>query len=351
MSERCAECGAVLPEGKNCQALFGECLSFEYTNESYGQVHFLTVACFMIQHGRYSDEALAWIQPMLRVYLEGQLTAQQIRLQAAMDIDPIRQWKVTRQADALPLPRIAWTMTIADVTQNLQSPERYCEKVKQWARATLQQVEAAYTSAAVSTEPPQTSTIDFPIAISYTNPDEEQTHQLETVMRQLYSAYQYLRDHDLSEQSNTSYLLQERSPHYLVTRLADELQELAEVQADEDEHVHSDKEPDTILEASQVGYWLMLIAAIYQLTYDDFAPHTAILQGYQDKPNPEKSIEMREECLNLLGTLDIAQIVPGLNLGFALIGRACAEAGISPLAPAEYDLEQMRKKGLVKNEE
>lgn len=209
--------------------------------------------------------------------------------------------------------------------------------------------EVVYSAAVELPASPDISSNGFPIDIDYKITGEEQTQQLETVMRQLYSAYLYLRDHDLSEQSNTSYLLQERSPHYLVTRLADELQELADVQTGE--HIHSGREPDTILEASQVGYWLLLIAAIYQLTYEEFIPHTAILQGYQDKPNPEKSIEMREECLNLLGTLDIALIAPGLKLGFALIGWACAEADISPLAPAEYDLEQMRKKGLVKDEE
>jgi hypothetical protein len=32
MSERCAKCGAVLLEGKTCQALYDECLSFEYSN-------------------------------------------------------------------------------------------------------------------------------------------------------------------------------------------------------------------------------------------------------------------------------------------------------------------------------
>jgi len=187
---------------------------------------------------------------------------------------------------------------------------------------------------------------EFPIAKDYTTTDIKINPQLKTAMRQLYNAYLYLRDHDLSEQSNTSYLLQERSPHYLITRLADELQELADVQIGE--HVHSGREPDTILEASQVGYWLLLIAAVYKLRYDDFAPHAAIMQGYQDRPGYEKSAEMREECLNLLATFDIAQIVPGLRLGFALIGWACAEARVSPLAPAEYDLEQMRKKGLVK---
>lgn len=208
--------------------------------------------------------------------------------------------------------------------------------------------EVVYVSAELPPTPPQVSSFVLPIAINYTTPDDELNSQLETVMRQLYSAYLYLRDHDLSEQSNTSYLLQERSPHYLITRLADELQELADVQTGE--HIHSSREPDTILEASQVGYWLLLIAAIYQLPYEDFAPHTAILQGYQDRPDYEKSTEMREECLNLLGTFDTAQIAPGLKLGFAFIGWACVAADISPLAPAEYDLEQMRKKGLVKDE-
>ena len=141
MSECCTECGAVLSEGSTCQTIFEEFLSLEYTNPAYGQVHFLTVACFMIQHGRYSDEALIGMQSLLRAYLDEQLTAQQLRQLAAKGInDATRTWKVTRQADAPPLPKVAWSMTIADVAQNMQDPEKYCEHVKQWAHATLQQM-------------------------------------------------------------------------------------------------------------------------------------------------------------------------------------------------------------------
>ena len=61
----------------------------------------------------------------------------------------------------------------------------------------------------------------------------DMTSQLETALRQLYGAYLYLRDHDLSTESNTSRLLQERSPIYLASRLADEFQELAGVQTGE----------------------------------------------------------------------------------------------------------------------
>jgi phosphoribosyl-AMP cyclohydrolase len=168
---------------------------------------------------------------------------------------------------------------------------------------------------------------------------------LESTMRQLYGVYLYLRDHDLSEESNTSRLLQEHSQSYLVARLADELEELAEVQSGD--HVHVDRQSDTILEGSQVGYWLLLLAATLNLRYDDFTPHASVLQGYQEHYSEEKSIEQQQECLNLLTSNDSSLIRQGLQLGFAFIGWACAEASISPLAPAEFDLEQMRRKGLI----
>ncbi len=182
-----------------------------------------------------------------------------------------------------------------------------------------------------------------------TRPHAEEQQKLDAEMRQLYGVYLYLRDHDLSEQSNTSRLLQEHSHGYLVARLADELQELADVQSGE--HVHSGRQPDTILEGSQVGYWLLLLAATNNMRYDDFMPHASILSGYYEHSNDsdEKVIEQRQECLDLLTTHEPSTIVQGLGLGFALIGWACAKAGVSPLAPAEFDLEQMRRKGLVKS--
>ena len=168
---------------------------------------------------------------------------------------------------------------------------------------------------------------------------------LEKAMRQLYSVYIYLRDHDMSEESNTSRLLQEHSPAYLTARLADELQELADVQSGE--HAHTDPQSDTTLEGSQVGYWLLLLAATQKLQYAEFQPHRAILQGYVEHVSAEQSIELRQRCLNLLTTYEPISVVQGLEIGFQLIGWACAEAGISPMAPAEFDLEQMQRKGLV----
>lgn len=72
-----------------------------------------------------------------------------------------------------------------------------------------------------------------------------------------FGAYEYLRDHDLSDVSTTSRLLREPRPR-LEDRLADELVELAGVLRGV--HAHATPEEDVILEASQCLYWLALIA-------------------------------------------------------------------------------------------
>ena len=176
----------------------------------------------------------------------------------------------------------------------------------------------------------------------------QQSIELEKKLRQLYSVYLYLRDHDLSEESNTSRLLQEHSQSYLVSRLGDELQELANVQTGD--HLHIDRQSDTTLEGSQVGYWLLLLAAVMKIRYDEFSPHEAILDGYYDQNDSGWSLEQRQNCLNLLITSEPAMIAQGLRIGFALIGWACAEAHVNPLDPAEFDLAQMRRKGLIGQE-
>jgi phosphoribosyl-AMP cyclohydrolase len=181
-----------------------------------------------------------------------------------------------------------------------------------------------------------------PVAVPMLVPAPERA-KLETNMRQLYSAYMYLRDNDLSAESNTSRLLQEQSVEYLVTRLGDELQELSDVQ--EGTHMHIGRKEDTTLEASQVGYWLMLLATARNIKYDEVAPHKAILRGYETPGT--QTLEQAQECLNLLISEVREEIIQGLTMGFTTIGRTCAEAGVSPLSPSEHDLVQMRRKGLV----
>jgi len=138
MSTTCPECGAALGENSSCQSIFDQLLVLEFSDPAYGEVHMLTVACFMIQHGRYSDEAMAWIERQLRLNLEGGIPPEQIRQQAARLADQGRRtWRVVRQPGVAPLPKIAWSMTIADVAAQYRDAESYCELVKKWARLTL----------------------------------------------------------------------------------------------------------------------------------------------------------------------------------------------------------------------
>jgi len=61
-------------------------------------------------------------------------------------------------------------------------------------------------------------------------------------------------------------------------------------------------------------------------------------------------MERQQECLRLLATGQGDAVARGIQQGFAFIGWACAQAQISPLAPAEYDLAQMQRKDLVAGE-
>ena len=145
MAGTCPECGAVLSRETDCQEIFDLFLVLEFTDPAYGAVHFLTVACFMIQHGRYSDAALAWIAQMLRENLEGGVPVERIRQQANEEADQTRRtWKVVRPPDARPLPKIAWSMTITGVAARYQDAASYCELVRQWARVTLAEMQSYF---------------------------------------------------------------------------------------------------------------------------------------------------------------------------------------------------------------
>ncbi|WP_126630376.1 DUF5946 family protein [Dictyobacter alpinus] len=143
MPERCAECGAVLPAGRTCQSIFDECLGLEMANPAYyGQVHMLTVACFMIQHGRYSDEARNWIATQIQDHLNG-VPVQYIRQRAAGGVKQAnRSWQIMREAGAAPQPRVDWSITMVDIVPSLQDASLYCNQIERWARATVDEMKA-----------------------------------------------------------------------------------------------------------------------------------------------------------------------------------------------------------------
>lgn len=138
MTSTCPACGAVHTGDATCQSLFDSLLVLEFSDPAYGAVHMFTVACFMIQHGRYSDAALTWIAEQLRAVLQDGRTPQQIRQAVNRQVDhSARTWKVNRSPQEPPLPHVAWSMTIADVTRQYTDAASYCRLVTLWAQRTL----------------------------------------------------------------------------------------------------------------------------------------------------------------------------------------------------------------------
>lgn len=143
MPTTCPTCGAKLDDDQTCASIFDAFLALEFTDPAYGEVHLLTVACYMIQHNRYSDAALVWMRDTLAAHLDGGLSPQEIRramgLTAASDQ---RAWKVLRQPGERPLPAVAWSLTIADVARGAHDATAYCALIRRWARATLAEMPA-----------------------------------------------------------------------------------------------------------------------------------------------------------------------------------------------------------------
>ncbi len=147
MANICLECGASLNPNESCQSNFEAFLTQEYSQSKYGEVHFLTVTCFMIQHGRYGDAALRWIEPRLRAFLKSGTLSNNDRLEMARAAgNNHRHWKVSRQLGEKELPKISWTFTIADVARQYNDADTYCALVKEWASTTLAEMQQWLTS-------------------------------------------------------------------------------------------------------------------------------------------------------------------------------------------------------------
>jgi hypothetical protein len=118
--------------------MFDSFLVLEYTKPDYGIVHPFTVGCYFIQHELYSQEALIWIEHILCDSLKFGFPSRYM-LQNMRDATGghKRTWKLLRQLNALPQPKISWSMTIADVATNYHDASSYCDLVRMWAHTTF----------------------------------------------------------------------------------------------------------------------------------------------------------------------------------------------------------------------
>ena len=141
----CQECGAPLPEGGSCRDYFHELLALEtQVSGAPGVVpHFLAVAAYNLQHpSAFMPVALAGLRRNLADVLAGRATIEDARRRARYAADgPTRVRRrvdtVVSDADQASLnawPTV-WPMTVLDVCR--VPPERYVERVHQWAAAVI----------------------------------------------------------------------------------------------------------------------------------------------------------------------------------------------------------------------
>ena len=135
----CPECGA--PEHL-CQARFDEFLVLEFTDPSYGAVHHLTVATYMLQHSsKMTREGWLHERELLREFLIENKPPQFIRKQNKDLVDSGKRTFKFKSKDGKPvIDKFTWKKTILDVrTENANA---YCEDVTTWARSALKEAEA-----------------------------------------------------------------------------------------------------------------------------------------------------------------------------------------------------------------
>ena len=157
-----------------------------------------------------------------------------------------------------------------------------------------------------------------------------------------YGAYEYLRDHDLSDVSTTSRLLRSAKPRF-EDRLADELVELIGVLRGT--HSHTDVDADVILEASQSLYWLGLISARQRIAAQDWL---APLTGLRTTVDTERAIETLLLCAEYWGEFaterepdDPLRLTAGTAIAIA---DAVRTAGVGLDAIFTADLAELRSK-------
>ncbi len=156
--------------------------------------------------------------------------------------------------------------------------------------------------------------------------------------RRIYRAYEYLRDHDLEEVSGTSRRLRHPNQPWLRQRVAQELGELAGVLAGS--HTHTNPAEDVILEGRQVCYWLLARAVAEHLTFEEAAPHIYLRAGFE---TGEAVTAAAAELFALEGRA----LLDDLHAGLYLVGGACRQQGVSLLALAEAELNDLSQKSYL----
>lgn len=160
--------------------------------------------------------------------------------------------------------------------------------------------------------------------------------------RQLFAAYSYLRDHDLTEVSNTSRRLRDPDTP-LRRRIADEMEELAAVLAGE--HRHVDLLHDVRLEASQVIYWIVVESLRESITWDSLRPDSALATTAEGMATDTIVALLRSDARAWRNAADTRPAAAHTSL--ALVAQACQAGGIAPLEVLRADLAELETRAYM----
>jgi hypothetical protein len=164
---------------------------------------------------------------------------------------------------------------------------------------------------------------------------------LEHDLRRLYGAYEYLRDTDLTAESNTSRLLHTPDYGLLAGRVGQEVAELLGVLFGT--HRHHGMPDDLVLEASQVCYWVFCNAVARQVPYDQLAPHVALRDRDADRAGDPPDLLAYLRGDDPAATSDPGR-VRALQAFLRGVGKACRQEGVLPLTVVRADLTAMTAK-------
>lgn len=164
---------------------------------------------------------------------------------------------------------------------------------------------------------------------------------LATLTKQWWRAYEWLRDHDLSDKSSTSrHLRAETSDHS--QRIADELRELVGVL--DGSHRHTSMQADLRLEARQVLYWTVCASVHLGMTWDNVHPDLALNVQGDGHTSDQMLIKLIESRAGAIEAADSAPEASQLHDTITLVATAMASHDIEPEELIQRDLVEMRTK-------
>lgn len=158
--------------------------------------------------------------------------------------------------------------------------------------------------------------------------------------REWFAAYEYLRDNDLTTVSSTSRRLRTGDPT-LDSRIADELRELAGVL--DGTHRHKSPSEDTLLEGSQVLYWIAVTAVRDGITWEQLRLDAALLSGDPELPASSAAKLIRHDADSWATGVNDDRPAH-LHATAALVAQACRSAGVDPADLIAADLQDLRSK-------